>query len=74
MSGKKKLDQLADVTELSRMVPGAAGEITARGRKGPFARHMMRNWQIYAMMVLPLLYYVIFRYLPMAGNIIAFRK
>lgn len=74
MGKTKKLDQMADVTELSRMVPGGAGEITARGRKGPFARHMMRNWQIYAMMVLPLLYYVIFRYLPMAGNIIAFRK
>ncbi len=31
-------------------------------------------WQLYAMMVLPLLYFVIFKYVPMFGNILAFRR
>ena len=32
------------------------------------------NWQLYVMFVLPVVYYVIFRYIPMFGNILAFRK
>ncbi|MGD1821891.1 MAG: ABC transporter permease [Pleomorphochaeta sp.] len=31
-------------------------------------------WQLYAMMVLPLLYFIIFKYIPMFGNILAFRR
>ncbi|MGD6730435.1 MAG: ABC transporter permease [Pleomorphochaeta sp.] len=31
-------------------------------------------WQLYAMMVLPLLYFIIFKYVPMFGNILAFRR
>lgn len=34
----------------------------------------MKNWQLYVLIAVPILYYIIFRYLPMAGNIIAFRK
>lgn len=30
--------------------------------------------QLYAMMVLPLLYFIIFKYVPMFGNILAFRR
>ena len=37
-------------------------------------KHMVRNWQYYLLMAIPILYYIIFRYLPMAGNIIAFRR
>jgi len=32
------------------------------------------NWQLYAMFIIPVIYYIIFRYIPMFGNIIAFRK
>ena len=32
------------------------------------------NWQLYAMFIIPVIYYVIFRYIPMFGNILAFRK
>ncbi len=42
--------------------------------KNEFNRHMKRNWQYYALMLIPVLYFVIFRYIPMAGNIIAFRR
>ncbi len=32
------------------------------------------NWQLYAMFIIPVIYYIIFRYIPMFGNILAFRK
>ena len=31
-------------------------------------------WVMYAMLALPVAYYIIFRYIPMAGNILAFRR
>ncbi|MBO0871687.1 MAG: sugar ABC transporter permease, partial [Micromonosporaceae bacterium] len=34
---------------------------------------MRRDWQLYSLAILPLIFFVIFRYLPLAGNIIAFR-
>lgn len=40
----------------------------------PFIRHFKRNWQLYAFLLIPVIYYIIFRYIPMIGNIIAFRK
>jgi putative aldouronate transport system permease protein len=33
-----------------------------------------RNWQLYSLLVLPLIWFGIFRYVPMVGNIIAFRQ
>ncbi len=35
---------------------------------------LRRDWQLYAMMAIPLLWYVIFCYKPMAGLVIAFQK
>ena len=40
------------------------------GRKRPWRR----DWQLYSLAVLPLLFFLIFRYLPMLGNVIAFRR
>jgi putative aldouronate transport system permease protein len=33
-----------------------------------------KDWQLYTLLILPVIWYVIFRYIPMFGNIIAFRK
>ncbi|MFA6845760.1 MAG: sugar ABC transporter permease, partial [Sphaerochaetaceae bacterium] len=33
-----------------------------------------RYWQLYAMMAVPLLYFVVFKYVPMFGNVLAFRR
>lgn len=46
-------------------------EISRRDR---LAKDIRVNWQLYAMFVIPVVYYVIFRYIPMFGNILAFRK
>ncbi len=43
-------------------------------KQEPILRHVKKNWQLYAFMLVPIVYYIIFRYIPMAGNIIAFRK
>jgi len=37
-------------------------------------KHLKQNWQLYFFMLVPVIYYLIFRYVPMAGNIIAFRR
>lgn len=43
-------------------------------RWGAFQRYMKRNWQYYLLLLVPVIYYIIFRYIPMAGNVIAFRR
>lgn len=40
----------------------------------PLFKHIKRNWKLYSFLIIPVLYYIVFKYLPMAGNIIAFRK
>jgi putative aldouronate transport system permease protein len=40
----------------------------------PWRRALRRDWQLYSLAVLPLLFFLIFRYLPMLGNVIAFRR
>jgi putative aldouronate transport system permease protein len=51
-------------TETARLRAGGGGS----------SRPWHRNWQLYTLLILPVAYFVIFRYLPMAGNIIAFRQ
>lgn len=37
-------------------------------------RALRRDWQLYSLLVLPVIYFLLFKYGPMVGNIIAFRK
>ena len=46
----------------------------SRLRNDGFLKHMKKNWIIYTFLIIPVVYYVVFRYIPMFGNIIAFRK
>ncbi|ASW54421.1 sugar ABC transporter permease [Plantactinospora sp. KBS50] len=59
--------------------PGAGSARSGRARpvrphRPAWRRTLRRDWQLYSLVVLPLLFFVIFRYLPMLGNIIAFRR
>lgn len=45
-----------------------------KAKQEPLLRHIKRNWALYAFLVIPVVYYIIFRYIPMFGNIIAFRR
>lgn len=42
--------------------------------KTKFGKHFKQNWMLYAMMLIPIAYYILFRYVPMVGNIIAVRR
>jgi putative aldouronate transport system permease protein len=36
--------------------------------------NLRRDWQLYSLAIAPLLFFAVFRYLPMIGNVIAFRE
>ncbi|SCE80474.1 carbohydrate ABC transporter membrane protein 1, CUT1 family [Micromonospora haikouensis] len=43
-------------------------------RRRTWRQALRKDWQLYSLAVAPLLFFLVFRYLPMAGNVIAFRK
>lgn len=43
-------------------------------RREKLSNHFRRYWQLYAMMILPLAYFILFKYAPLFGNILAFRR
>ena len=43
-------------------------------RRSHTIKHLKQYSALYAMMILPLLYFIIFKYVPMFGNILAFRR
>jgi putative aldouronate transport system permease protein len=54
---------------------GKAAPARARRARGPtWRRAIRRDWQLYSLAVVPLLFFVVFRYVPMLGNVIAFRR
>lgn len=40
----------------------------------PLWLHVRKEWKLYSFLVIPVIYFLIFKYAPMLGNIIAFRK
>lgn len=42
--------------------------------KVKLGRHLKKEWMLYSFLIIPFIYYIIFKYIPMFGNIIAFRK
>ncbi|QFY08772.1 ABC transporter permease subunit [Nonomuraea phyllanthi] len=53
---------------------GAQSGRHKRARPGTWRHALRRDWQLYSLAILPLLFFAIFRYAPMLGNVIAFRK
>ncbi len=51
-----------------------SNEWTPPKKKKGLGHNFKKYWQLYLMLVIPVIYYVIFRYIPMFGNVIAFRK
>jgi len=54
-------------------VDAAAPPPAPRRRRG-WRRALRNDWQLYSLAIGPLLFFALFRYLPMIGNIIAFRR
>lgn len=40
----------------------------------PLWKHVKKEWRLYSFLIIPVMYFIIFKYAPMLGNIIAFRK
>ncbi|KRE48889.1 ABC transporter permease [Paenibacillus sp. Soil724D2] len=40
----------------------------------PLLRHVRKEWKLYSFLLIPVIYFIIFKYIPMLGNVIAFRK
>ena len=73
MSVPSTLDAVSDVVPPT--VPPTGPPASApRRRREPWRRALRRDWQLYSLAVLRLLFFLIFRYLPMLGNVIAFRR
>ena len=53
----------------------SSGEVELlNSNKRTAGKYLKKYWQYYLLMFVPLIYYLIFKYVPMAGNIIAFRR
>ena len=52
---------------------GLSTEMAVQKKNGT-AKYLKKYWQYYLLLLIPIIYYIIFRYIPMAGNIIAFRR
>ena len=52
----------------------AANELDKQKKKARRIAYFKQYWVLYAMLVLPVAYYIIFRYIPMVGNVLAFRR
>jgi putative aldouronate transport system permease protein len=52
--------------------PGSGQQLKIRQRS--WKTSLRRDWQLYALAVLPIVFLAIFRYTPMLGNVIAFRR
>jgi putative aldouronate transport system permease protein len=50
------------------------GPPAGKRNNGSWSRAFRRDWQLYTLAILPLVFFLVFRYLPMAGNVIAFRR
>ena len=72
MSVPSTLDAVSDVVPPT--VPPTGPPALDRPRRETWRRALRRDWQLYSLAVLPLLFFLIFRYLPMLGNVIAFRR
>jgi len=52
----------------------AADAAGAKSNSESFKKNLRRYGGYYTMLVLPILYFIIFKYLPMIGNVLAFRR
>lgn len=60
---------MIEIADLS--INSTASDVAARPRR---FRHFRRYWQLYVMMLLPLIHFLIFKYGPLIGNVLAFRR
>lgn len=57
----------------AQIAPKVRSRSAARGRRGA-RRSFRQHWQLYLLLIVPLLYFVIFKYIPMVNAVIAFKS
>lgn len=63
------------MASFTKNAPGQESELAIRSqKKKPFGPYIRRYWQLYALLALPLLYLIVFKYAPMIYIQIAFKK
>lgn len=55
-------------------VPWPEAPIKPQGKFQKNAKQILKDWQLYSMVIVPVIYFLIFKYGPMIGNLIAFRN
>lgn len=50
------------------------GGVVVRPPRTTWRQALKRDWRLYSFLVLPLLFLLVFRYLPILGNVVAFRR
>jgi putative aldouronate transport system permease protein len=50
------------------------GALRPSRHRETWRRALRRDWRLYSLVLLPVIFFLIFRYLPMLGNVIAFRR
>ena len=53
--------------------PKARAAKSKRAPRRSWVKTVRKDWQVYSLAIAPLLFFAVFRYLPMIGNVIAFR-
>jgi len=66
--------KVSEPRSLSRLGSPRPAALESARRRRPWRRALRRDWQLYSLAIVPLVFFVIFRYLPMIGNVIAFRR
>ena len=62
------------MAKLTNTKPGPESQLALQKKHGSFGPYIKRYWQLYALLVLPLLYLLVFKYAPMIYIQIAFKK
>ncbi|MCV9885459.1 ABC transporter permease [Metabacillus halosaccharovorans] len=62
------------MAEIKVETGGESNIVIKRSKLAFLGTIIRRDWQLYSLLVLPIIYLIIFKYGPMFGNIIAFRR
>lgn len=62
------------MAKLTNTKPGPESQLALQKKHGSFGSYIKRYWQLYALLVLPLLYLLVFKYAPMIYIQIAFKN
>ncbi len=70
----RSVEREANGDTAPRSTPTTAPTVRRRKQRQTWRQAFRRDWQLYSLALLPLIFFAIFKYGPMVGNIIAFRR